>query len=127
MERALQRVVQEHGLVRVRVDIDESRRDDLTGRLDGPESRLGRGVAHPNDVPAVDQDVGDAPRCAGAVNDGAASDEEVVHLIANAARTSRWSAGPVKTSKAVIASAFAARRMVACARAVALAVAKACE
>ena len=63
----------------MRVRIDEARRDDEPARVDGAlgcQAR-GAGVADEDDAVAAYADVGDARRRAGAVEDGAAAEEEV--------------------------------------------------
>ena len=62
----------------VRVDVDEAGRDQQAAGVDLAPA-LADVVAHRGDGVAVDGDVGLAARRAGAVDDGAAADHEIVH------------------------------------------------
>ena len=64
--------------VEVGVDVDEARCDDLAGGVDGA---LGVAVdlADGDDAAVLDADVGAAARCAGAVDDVAAPDDQIEH------------------------------------------------
>ena len=81
----LEQAVPAHLAVVVRMDVDESRRDEEAGGIDGfrclaRQSRVGGRAAHHLDDPAVfDPDVGEVTRHAGAVNDGAPEQLQIEH------------------------------------------------
>ena len=65
----------------VRMRIDESRRDNLSGGIDQRGGRRrGRDESHGDDAIAGDGDIGDPARRIAAVVDGAATDQHVIML-----------------------------------------------
>ena len=62
----------------MRMDIDPARRDQQPVRVDHPPRRPGL-AADRNDAVAVDRDIAGKARRAGAVDDGPAPDDDVVH------------------------------------------------
>ena len=73
------RVGQEHRDVTVGVRVDETRRDDVIGRVDRGRGRRGGEVSDHIDPAIADPDVGAPGSSAGAVNDQASADEHVDH------------------------------------------------
>ena len=61
------------------VDVDEPGGHDEAGRVDDGVGLVGDLWAHGDDPVAVDGDIGGTRRCAGAVDQEAAADEEVDH------------------------------------------------
>ena len=62
----------------VGVDVDDARRDHQAVGVDHLVGRLAREPADGGDAPVADRDVGDLPGQAGAVDDEAAADQQVV-------------------------------------------------
>ena len=77
VQRALERAVYEHGLVRMRVDVDETRRDDAAAHLDDPGAVRGEVVADRREASAANGHVGFPSGGARPVDDRAAAKEQV--------------------------------------------------
>ena len=60
------------------VNIDPARRHQQTVGIDRPPRRSGL-AAHRSDLPVIDRDIAAKGRCTGAVDDGAAANDDVVH------------------------------------------------
>jgi hypothetical protein len=75
---ALRGPISQQRHLRVRVEIDEARRDDETGRVERPRRRSAGEIADRSDAVTADRDVDATRRRARAVEDLAATNEEVV-------------------------------------------------
>src|SRR5439155_3254203 len=73
---ALGVAVDEQRQIRVRMRIDEARREDLAGGVDGPRRRPG-GAPDLDDLAVADADRAGRRRGAGAVDDARVGDEDV--------------------------------------------------
>ena len=62
------------------VGVDETRRDDAPGRVDGPRGLRASQFADGRDTVAPDGDIGAHPRRTRAIDHRAAREEDVVHL-----------------------------------------------
>src|SRR6185436_11972381 len=79
--RASLRVGAREIALRVRVWVDEARRDDQSARVDGLRGGDPRRAAHEYDAVAANADVGGTPRGASAINDGAVANQDVDLLL----------------------------------------------
>src|SRR5262249_24268253 len=79
-----ERGVPEDLSVVVRVDVDETGRDDVP--LGVEDSVTGQPRTDLRDPVAVDRDIGDNSRLAGAVDDRAAADDQLTHVVSHPSR-----------------------------------------
>src|SRR5262245_4869644 len=76
MHLAPRRAVLQQQVVRVRVDVDEPRRDHLALRVDHA-LRLARGSPDGDDLVATDADIAESPGIASAIDNATTTDDEV--------------------------------------------------
>ena len=79
VQRALERVVHEHRLIRMRVDVDESRRDGAIFRVDDPRAVFAEPGADRRDASATYRDIRAPAGRSRPVDHRSAADEEVGH------------------------------------------------
>ena len=79
VQRALERVVDEDRVVRVRVDVDESGSDDTVARVDHPRGAPPGHIADVGDAAVGDRDIGANARRSRAVDHETAADQKVGH------------------------------------------------